>query len=196
MTKTKNFMQKKIFFFVLLILFFLSIQAQKGNNSISIHAELAIPGFQKENGFAFFTKGSYGVGKSGQITISFGIANFHSNDSVSTYEKGQITTRLVPVLLGYKQNIRSFFIEPRIGLGGLGGRFQLNGNGDFSNPLVTALFCGISAGYAIKRTSFGINFLAAHGIDNSSAGIWYNKNFHYTSLFIGYNLFSNHGESE
>jgi hypothetical protein len=183
-------MHKQIFSFLIFLLFVSYLQGQRGNNAISINVEAAIPGFQKANGFGFYAKGLYGIGKSGQITLSVGFANFSSTDSVSSYEKGKITTRLIPVLFGYKQNLSRFFIEPKIGLGGLSGKFQLYGNGDYSHPSVTALFCGISAGYAIKRMNLGINFLAAHGIDNASAGFWHDKNFHYTSIFIGYDLFS------
>ncbi|PWT70606.1 MAG: hypothetical protein C5B59_19545 [Bacteroidetes bacterium] len=181
-------MHKKTLLLVWFVVFYSGLHAQKGNNSISMNAEFAIPGFQKENGFGFYAKGFYGIGKSGQITVSLGFALFHSSDSVSDMEKGKTSKNLIPVLFGYKQNIGSFFIEPRIGLGQLGGRWQLYGTGDFVLESVFALMGGISAGYGIKRFSFGINFLAAHGVD---AGDWGNKYFHYTSMFIGYDLFSN-----
>ncbi|MEO7462308.1 MAG: hypothetical protein ABIT96_06240, partial [Ferruginibacter sp.] len=77
-------------------------------------------------------------------------------------------------------------IEPKIGLGELGGRIYING--DYQRPSVAAMFGGLSAGYTIKRFNLGINFLIAHGIENSSAGTWYNKNLHYTSAFVGYDV--------
>jgi hypothetical protein len=174
---------------MLFIFFSSGIRAQKGNNSISINAEFAIPGLQKENGFGFYTKGLYGIGKSGQITMSLGFALFHSIDSANDIEKGATSKNLIPVLFGYKQNFGSFFIEPRIGLGQLGGRWLLGGNGDYVLESVFALFGGISAGYTIKRFNVGMSFLAVHGAD---AGNWGNKYFHYTSVFIGYHLFTNH----
>ena len=68
-------------------------------------------------------------------------------------------------------------------------RWQLGGNSDFVMESVFALFGGISAGYTIKRFNVGISFLAVHGAD---AGDWGSKYFHYGSLFIGYDLFTNH----
>jgi hypothetical protein len=63
-------------------------------------------------------------------------------------------------------------------------------NGDYARQSVAAMFAGIDAGYKIKRLTVVINFLTAHGIENASAGTWHDKNFHYTSIFIGYDLFS------
>lgn len=150
---------------------------------ISFNGEVSIPLFQNHPGFGFFLKDSYGICKSGQLTLSAGLSNFTSKNSIVT---GNITTRLVPFLFGYKQNIKKFFIEPKIGIGELGGRILENG--DYQRPSVAAMFGGLGAGYTIKSFNLGINFLSAQGIENSSAGIWYNKSFHYTSLFAGYNL--------
>jgi hypothetical protein len=69
-------------------------------------------------------------------------------------------------------------------------RGKIARNGDYSRPSVAALYSGIGAGYSPKRIDFGINFLTAHGIENTSAGIWYNKNFNYTSIYVGYDLHS------
>ncbi|HKC37346.1 MAG TPA: hypothetical protein VKB95_14820 [Chitinophagaceae bacterium] len=178
-------MYKQILFFILFSILSFDINAQKGNTMLSVNGETTIPVFQNDLGFGFFLKGSYGIGKSGQLTLSGGVSKFNSKNSIET---GKITTRLVPLLFGYKQNIRKFFIEPKIGLGELGGKILLNG--DYSRPSVAALFGGLGAGYTIKRFNLGINFLTVHGIENNSAGIWYNKNFHYTSIYIGYELFS------
>lgn len=178
-------MSKQLILFIFLILIFLNAGAQKGNNGLSLNAETTIPIYQDDQGFGFFVKGLYGIGKSAQLTLSGGVSKFNSKKSI---EHGQVTTRLVPFLLGYKQNIHQFFIEPKIGLGELGGRILTNG--DYSRPSVAAIFAGLGAGYTIKRIDAGISFQTAHGIENGSAGIWYNKNFHYTSIYLGYNLFS------
>lgn len=175
-------MQRQVFLPFLFLISFSGIKAQKGNNTRSITAEAAIPDLQKANGGGLYAKGSYGVGKSGQITITIGFSVFHSNDSINDIEKGSIKTSVIPILLGYKQKISRFFIEPKIGLGGLSGRFQLGGNGDFSNPSATALFGSISTGYTIQRLNAGINFLMAQGIDNVSGGTWHDKNFRYVSV--------------
>ena len=168
-----------------MIVLFSDIKAQKGNNALSVNAETAIPFFQNDLGYVFFLKGMYGIVQSGQLNISAGVYKFNSKYSI---EKGEMSTRLVPFLFGYKQNIHKFYIEPRIGIGELAGKLLING--DYARPSVAAMFGGLGAGYAIKRLNFGINFLTAHGIENASAGIWYNKNFHYTGVFVGYDLIS------
>ena len=160
--------------------------AQKGNNMLSLKGEAAIPVFQNDMGFGLSFKGFYGIGKSAQMTLSVGVAKFNSKNSVET---GKTTTRLVPFLFGYKHNMQRFFVEPRIGIGELGGKESITG--DYARHSVAAMFGGLDAGYSIRRLTLGINLLTAHGIENASAGSWHDKNFHYTSVFVGYDLFSN-----
>ena len=179
-------MCRRFLFFLLVSIACSDVNAQKGANTISINGEATIPYFQNDRGFGFFLKGLYGIGASGQLSFSAGVSEFNSKNKI---EAGKVTTRLVPFLFGYKQNIGKFFMEPKIGIGELGGRILKNA--DYSRPSVAAMFGGLAAGYTLRRLHFGINFLTAHGIENTSAGAWYNKNFHYTSIFAGYDLFAN-----
>lgn len=176
-------MKYNIILFIVVGIIALKAEAQKGNNEFSFNAEAAIPGLQDENGFGGFIKYAYGIGQSGQLTISAGFAKFVSGNS---NENDKTITRLIPFLLGYKKNIHHWFIEPRAGLGEMGGKITMNG--DFIRPSVAALFYGIGGGYTAGRFSFGLHFQAAHGIENSSAGSWYNRNFYYTGVFIGYSI--------
>jgi hypothetical protein len=175
---------RQFLFFILFSIFCTIINAQKGIDMLSLNGEVSIPIFQNDQGFGFFLKDLYGIGNSGQLTLSAGVSKFNSKNSTQT---GIITTRLVPFLCGYKQNIQKFFIEPKIGIGELGGKIFKSG--DYQRPSIAAIFSGLAAGYTIRRFNLGINFLTAHGVENASAGIWYNKNFHYTSVFVGYDLF-------
>jgi hypothetical protein len=177
-------MSKPFFLLFVVVSFSAVTNAQKGNNNLNIRGEATFPIFQNETGFGFYLKGLYGMGKSAQLTLSAGVSKFNSKNSVET---GKTTTRLVPFLFGYKQNIQRFFIEPRIGIGELGGKQSING--DYARQSVAAMFGGIDAGYKINRLNLGINFVTAHGIENASAGSWHDKNFHYTSVFVGYDLF-------
>ena len=177
-------MYQRFLFFILFGIFCSEIDAQTGFNTLSLNGEATIPIFQNDQGFGFSFKYSTGIDKSGQLTLSAWVSKFNSKNSIET---GKITTRLVPFLFGYKQNIHKFFIEPKIGIGELGGKILKNG--DYQRPSIAAMFGGLGAGYTIKRFNLGINFLTAHGIENTSAGIWYNKNFHYTSVFVGYDIF-------
>ncbi|MEO6490698.1 MAG: hypothetical protein ABIO04_12215 [Ferruginibacter sp.] len=181
-------MSKQVLFLILLNILCFETYAQKGLNNLSINGEATLPYFQNDQGMGFFLKGLYGIGRNGQLILSAGISRFNSNTSKET----NITTRVIPFLLGYKRNFQKFFIESKIGIGELGGK--ISKAGDLQRPSIAAVFGGLAAGYTIKRFNFGINFLTAHGIENTSAGVWYNKNFHYTSVFVGYDLFakSNH----
>lgn len=159
--------------------------AQKGSNSLSLNAELILPIARNEFGFGSCLKGSYGIGNTGQLSFSAGFLKSSSNN---TTENGKVNTRLIPFLFGYKQHIRRFFFEPKIGFGELGGKILING--DYARPSVGAVFIGLSGGYTIKRINLGVNFLNANGVESSSAGIWHNRQISYTSIYIGYNLFS------
>jgi hypothetical protein len=178
-------MNKQVFLITFLCILFLSIQAQKGNHSISIYSEISPPVFQEETGFGFSGKGSLGILRSAQLTISFGASFFHSENADGT---GSTTTRVVPLLFGYKQYFRKFFLEPQVGIGELGGRFWIDG--DYRVPSVGAFFAGVKAGYHLKRFHFGAGYVYAKGFEGESAGLWYNKTFNYTSLLAGYDLFS------
>lgn len=88
------------------------LKALKGENSGNIngHASIAITQADKE--FGFYLNFLYGIGKSARLTFSAGVFKFNTGNP----EKfGQKTTRLFPCQIGYKQNIRKFFIGSRIG---------------------------------------------------------------------------------
>lgn len=182
--KGRYFMSKELILAKLFCIIALISSAQKGNNALSVNGEVTIPFFQNDRGFGLLLKGMYGLGKSGQLTLSAGASKFNSKNSAET---GMVTTRLIPFLFGYKYNFREKFnIEPKLGIGELGGKISFNG--DYSRPSVAAMFGGLSAGFQTKRLIFGINFLTAKGIENSSAGDWHDKSFHYTSVSVGYNI--------
>lgn len=160
--------------------------AQKGSKSLQITAEGIIPSAQKSVGFGLSLKGLYGISEYGEITLSAGISKFKMKDLDGA---GETKVRFVPFLFGYRQKIQKFYIEPKVGIGELGGRILLLSGSDYSRPSVTAAFGGIEAGVSLTRFSVGFDFLATHGISNSSAGNWYNKDFHYASIFVNYILF-------
>jgi hypothetical protein len=184
---TKNMKNKfmKVLQLVSLLLFSSLIFAQNGSKSLQISGEAIIPALQEATGFGLSLKGLYGITQTGQLTLSGRFSKYKLKNIDGAKEA---IVRLVPFLVGYKQNIRQFFIEPKVGMGELGGKLFLSG-GDYSRPSVWAIFGGLEAGLNLKRISLGINFLAINGISNSSAGTWYNKIFHYTSVSVNYILF-------
>ena len=129
-------------------------------------------------------KGMYGIGKSAQLTLVTGVSGFSSKRSI-----GQTRTniRLIPVLAGYKQNFKNFYFEPQLGYGELGGKIDIGG--DYARPSVCAFFWAVGAGYDHKRINIGLRFQQAHGVESASAGLWHNKDFHYTAIHLGYKLF-------
>lgn len=158
--------------------------AQKGTNAFGLYAEAGLPIFQKAAGGGFYFKGAYGVGRTAQLTLSAGVLKFTAKN---TTEGQKVTTRLVPVLLGYRQYLQHFFIEPKVGLGEMGGKILVNG--DYARPSVAAVFGGAGAGYTVGKASFGVSFQTVHGIEGSDAGIWHDRNFHYAGVFVEYDLF-------
>ncbi|MGZ3751035.1 MAG: hypothetical protein ACXVA2_09440 [Mucilaginibacter sp.] len=99
---------KKILLILAFIIFaFNCCFAQKGNNQISIGAEV---NFLASNGYSTIynpgiggnLKGLYGIGSASQLTISGAFSSF-SGKSSSTY--GDQTLTLLPVLAGYRYNL-------------------------------------------------------------------------------------------
>lgn len=95
---------------------------------------------------------------------------------------------MIPVLLGYKQHIRQFYVEPQAGLGEMGGKINW-GTGDYSRPSVTTLYAGAGVGIDIKRFELGLRYQYAKGIDSPEAGIWSNRNFEFLGQHAGYKIF-------
>ncbi|CAN5444478.1 hypothetical protein BH09BAC6_BH09BAC6_07880 [soil metagenome] len=93
--------------------------AQKGNNQIGIGAEV---NFFASNGYSSIynpgiggnVKGLYGIGSASQLTLGAAFSSF-SGKSSSIY--GNQTLSLVPILAGYRYNLKSgFYGEAQAGL--------------------------------------------------------------------------------
>ncbi|MEJ7588874.1 MAG: hypothetical protein WKI04_15065 [Ferruginibacter sp.] len=178
-------MLKKIVTFIPLMMIFLNLVAQKGNNELNITGEAGTTINQNARCFGGFIKGLYGIRKSAQLTFSAGLLNCRNKN---TLREEQSSTRLVPFLVGYRQYLHRFFVEPQMGIGELGGRIKMEG--DYVRPSVAALFGAIGLGYSFGKITGGIRFQTAQGIEGRDAGTWHDKNFHYAGIFIGYDLFS------
>lgn len=178
-------MKKLSCLYVLTIVWGTNVVAQKGNNQFFVIAEGTVPAFQDDQGFGGYLKGAYGIGNSSQLTFMAGMSRFNSKTSV---EKPKTTTRLIPLMAGFKQNVQKCYIEPQIGFGELGGRVLLNG--DYAHSSVGALFWALGAGYNFNHFFAGLRFESVHGVEGSNAGLWHNANFHYTGVCIGYHILS------
>jgi len=176
---------KKIISFSFFILALVTLKGQKGNNILCINGQAAILSELNQFGGGIDIKGLYGISKTAQLTASIGFALFNSKSSMNL-ENG--TIRFIPFFIGYRQNIKSFFVEPEGGIGELGGKIDIGG--DFSRTSIAAIFGAVGIGYNIKKLILGVRFQSAHGMENSSVGIWHDKTFYYTSVFIGYSIIS------
>ena len=94
--------------------------AQSGNNQLSIGVET---NFFLSNGYSSIynpgiggnLKGLYGVGDAGQITLTSGYTSY-SGKSGSQF--GDQTLSLIPILAGYRYNLKSgLYAEGQAGLG-------------------------------------------------------------------------------
>ena len=175
-------MNKSLLAFWVLALFYCSSEAQSRDAAITANAELSAPTSNTQTGIGFSVKGSIGISRSGQITLSPGIW-LAGGRNTPTAEH----TRLVPVLLGYQQTFKSFFVEPAIGIGELGGRVSLGG--DRANVSVAAFFAAVQAGYRMQHWQLGVKFLTAKGIEGSDAGLWHDRRISYGAVFVGFDIF-------
>jgi hypothetical protein len=92
---------------------------QTGNNQIGVGAEgdflMGSYSSAYNVGFGGNLKGLFGVGQSGQISLTAGYSSFSSKSG--TIFAGQ-TLSLVPILAGYRYNTSNgFYGEPQIGVG-------------------------------------------------------------------------------
>lgn len=191
-TPVKKHAVKAMAFLFLLVVTCNKVMAQKGHNEIKVITEGAFTIPVANNwsndlitGFGVYVKGYYGIGGSGQLTAMIGVSKFKNNAS---FENSKTNTHMIPVLLGYKQHIKWFYLEPQIGLGEMGGRIEW-GAGDYSRPSVTTLYAGLGVGADIRRFEVGLRYQYAKGIDSPETGIWSTRSFEYLGVHVGYRIF-------
>lgn len=89
---------------------------QKGENRIGVGADLGIPtsDFSSyfKTGIGIYAKGLFGVGKSGQVTLTSGFSSFKNVGEATDFSA---SLGMVPLLIGYRANFNGFFIEPQMG---------------------------------------------------------------------------------
>lgn len=171
-------MRKFCFAMMLTAASFLSASAQKGNNAISI-------GFDVSNytgdyndayktGFGGSVKGLYGIGSAGQITLTSGYTFFKGKDMPEDYDA---TASIIPILAGYRHNLKGFYIEPQVGYGIYGMKME-SPDGDFDDS-EGAFTWAAGLGYTYKGFDLGARYQSAHKDGNSSGFI---------GVRLGYNI--------
>ena len=182
-------MKTKLIAIAFLSLFVLNTKvsnAQKGNNQLGIIAEAGFPN-DSDMGYGGFIKGAYGVKGNAQITLQVGVSKFKSNIrsfDMNGNELDRATTRLIPILIGYKQYLKQFYLEPQVGFGELGGKIDIGG--DWSRPSNGAFYWAAGAGYQFNKVDLGIRYQSAHATGGKNGGIWGDKAFSFVGVHVGY----------
>jgi len=111
-------MRKMYMVLLATILISVSSFGQKGKNYLGVGGDLSLPtsdfGNYFKTGTGGYVKGMFGVGKAGQVTLTTGYSGFKG---AGDFEGVTSTQGVVPMLIGYRHNFNSFFVEPQIGYG-------------------------------------------------------------------------------
>jgi len=91
---------------------------QQGKSYIGAGADLSLPtsefGSLFKTGAGAYVKGIFGVGTTGQVTLTTGYSKFKN---AGDWDDFAATESAVPLLIGYRHNFNGFFVEPQIGYG-------------------------------------------------------------------------------
>lgn len=164
-----------------------AVQAQKGNNQFNVLAEVGIPPKDYNPGVGGYLQFLYGIGQSGQVGLTTGIMKFSEKKAPIGADREPTKLYTIPVLVGYRQHLKSFYLEPQVGYGALNGKIDIGG--DWSRPSVGAFYWAMGAGLDFKKLTIGVRYQSAHGAENSDAGTWHDKAFHFVGVQMGYVLF-------
>ena len=172
---------KKIYMALLAaILFNVSSFAQKGKTQLGFGTDLSLPtsdfGTYFKTGVGGYVKGMFGVGKSGQVTVTSGYSSFKE---AGDWEDFTTTVTIVPLLFGYRHNFNSFFVEPQLGYGIYGAKVNAFEEGFTSE-----------SGGAFTWAA-GVGYVFANQIEVSAryqTGGQQGVNFSLFGLRLGYNF--------
>jgi hypothetical protein len=170
---------------LLVLLIPASTLAQRGKNQLQLILEAGFPSSGNNTGVGGFVKYYHGVGEAGHLTLMTGVVKFRA-DEQEGLKAGN--TRMIPVLLGYKHNIGTVFIEPQIGYGEFGGRVDIGG--DWARNSAGAFFWALGSGINVKQFQFGVRYQSAHGSKVTGGPLRPNKNsFGFFGVNAGIRLF-------
>ena len=173
-------MFKSMILSCLLLFSLVKAQGQKHNNQVIINGQASIPSGQLRPGLGGFLEGLYGTGKLAQLSFTAGVFVFHGRPR---YKPNTVTTA-IPFQIGYKQNFKSFFLQPQAGFGALNGKIDITG--DVSKPSVPAFFYGLKLGFGFKKINAGISFQQVQAIRSGERQIWDDKQLNYSGIYVGY----------
>lgn len=157
--------------------------AQKGNNQVSVAADVAIPtgdlGDATSIGLGATVKGLYGIGTAGQITFTTGYTAFSAKKELKdALGADKMSQGVIPFLAGYRHNFNGFFAEPQIGYGVYSSKIK---GGMFDSKDSDGAFTwAIGAGYVFnQKVEAGLRYQSAskNGESTGFLGIRVGYNF-------------------
>jgi hypothetical protein len=172
-------MKKLILLVSIVSISFLS-KAQTGMNQIGIAAELGLPmgdfGDVAKTGFGGLIRGAFGVGTAGQVTLTTGYTSFGIKDELlGSGESGNL--HIIPILVGYRHHFSGFFVEPQLGYGIYGSKFE-DASGSMTDS-EGAFTYGAGLGYSKSGFEGGVRYQAGSK-DGSTTS--------YIGIHVGYNF--------
>ena len=111
-------MRKTYMVLLATILISASSFCQMGKSFIGVGADLSLPtgdfGNYMKTGTGGYVKGIFGVGTTGQVTLTTGYSSFKGAGDDEDFKS---TESAIPLLIGYRHNFNRFFVEPQLGYG-------------------------------------------------------------------------------
>jgi hypothetical protein len=130
--------------------------SQKGNNAVNIGPDVYLGlksfGDAYKAGLGGHVKGMYGVGTAGHATLTVGYASFKGKKT-DTYDYSKQKFSLIPILLGYRHQFTSLFVEPQLGMGS--SSLKYDGEKLFSQ---TKFMYAIGLGYLLQDFEINLSF--------------------------------------
>ncbi len=158
--------------------------AQKGKNQLGAGLDLSFPTGDFADGFktglGLYVKGLYGIGESGQVTLTIDHSCFKAKVATDNYK---IIFSTLPILAGYRHHYGKAFVEPQIGYGNYSLKIRLKDDtvaGDESTDSGGAFTWALGAGYIFnQKLEAGFRYQNANK-DDSGIGMF--------ALRVGYNF--------
>lgn len=157
-------MKKQITLVFLLTAFFFTAQAQKGEMTLGVGVDVAMPLGDFGEGYGIglggSAKGLYGLNDDANLTLTLGYLRFGIKDAPDDVS-GSIG--FIPILAGYRHSFGGLYVEPQLGLTVTRSSFKISGLEEFGisgsgTASSTDLGYAIGGGYMIDNLDLGLRF--------------------------------------
>ena len=143
---------RKVFLVLASVFALGAANAQTVKNQFGIGLYLGLPmgdfGDAAKLGIGGYAKYLHGVGSAGQVTLTSGYQSYKVKDELLDQDESA-SFRIIPILVGYRHNFSGVFVEPQLGYGIYGYKFETGGvSGSDSEGAFT---WAIGVGYAMQQ---------------------------------------------